>query len=345
MPADQPHERAAGPPPSVQMIQMMTGFVFSQALYVVAELGIADLLAAGPRTSAELAAATGVHPPSLYRVLRTLASLGVFVEEEEQTFRLTALGAALRSDVPESARNFVMTCGRPLTWRAFGEMLYSVQTGQTGFGRAWGMPIFDYLSQHPNDAAVMGRTMIDIHGPEAAAVAAAYPLSGVKTLVDVGGGFGNLLTALLEANPRLRGVLFELPHIAAEASQRLSAAGLASRCEVVQGDFFASVPAGGDAYLFSHVVHDWDEAHCLTLLENCRRVMAPGGRLLIVEMVVAGANQPSPGKMMDLFMLAVAGGEERTEADYRDLLAKAGFRLTRVVPTASAASVIEAVPA
>lgn len=337
-------EDATSLSPYQQMIQMSSGHIVSKSLYVVAELGIADLLATGPRTSAALAAATSVHAPSLYRVLRALASLGVFIEEQDQTFRLTPLGATLRSDASDSVRNWVLINGT-IAWQSFGEMLYSVQTGQTGFERAFGMPIFEYLAQHPDDAAVFARTMIDFHGPEAAAVAAAYHLADVKTLVDLGGGFGNLLAALLEANPSLRGTLFELPHVAEEAAQRLHVAGLGGRCEVVQGNFFDGVPTGGDVYLLSHVVHDWDEASCLTLLGNCRSAMAPGGRLLIVEMVLPGANQPSPGKMTDLIMLVNQRGQERTQEEYRQLLAKAGFRLTRVVPTASAVSVIEAVPA
>jgi hypothetical protein len=326
------------------MIEMASAYVLSKAIYVVAELGIADLLATGSLTSAELASATGVHAPSLYRVLRVLASLGVFTEEEDQTFRLTSLGATLRSEVSDSVRNWALINGS-VAWRAFGELSHSVRTGQTGFERAFGMPIFEYLASHPDDAAMFARTMIDVHGPEAAAVASAYDLSGVNTLVDLGGGVGNWLTALLKGNPNLHGILFELPHVTEEAAQRLSSAGLGARCEVVRGDFFESVPAGGDVYLLSHVVHDWDEAHCLTLLGNCRRVMRAGARLLIVEMILPGPNQPSPGMLADLVMLVAQGGRERTEAEYRDLLARGGFRLQRVVPTASAVSVVEAIPA
>jgi SAM-dependent methyltransferase len=337
-------EGATSLSPSQQMIQLSSGYIVSKTLSLVAQLGIADLLATGPRTSAALAAAAGVHAPSLYRVLRALAGLGVFVEEEAQTFRLAPLGATLRSDGADSVRNWVLLNGT-IGWRSFGELRYAVQTGQTGFERAFGMPIFEYLARHPDDAAVFARTMIDFHGPEAAAVAAAYRFPDGGALVDLGGGLGNLLAALLAANPGLRGILVELPHVAEEATRRLDAAGLGGRCEVVRGSFFERVPTGGDVYLLSHVVHDWDEPSCLTLLGNCRRAIAPGGRLVIVETVLPGANQPSPGTLTDLIMLASQRGQERTEAEYRDLLAKAGFRLTRVVPTASAVSVIEAVPA
>jgi hypothetical protein len=338
------NEDATSRSPSQQMIEMTSAYVLSKAIYVVAELGIADLLATGPLTSAKLAGASGVHAPSLYRVLRALASLGVFIEDADQTFRLTSLGSTLRSDVSDSVRNWALINGS-VAWRAFGELSHSVRTGRTGFERAFGMPIFEYLACHPDDAAMFARTMIDVHGPEAAAIACAYGLSDVNLLVDLGGGVGNWLTALLNANPNLKGILLELPHVTEEAARRLNSAGLGGRCEIVQGDFFESVPAGGDVYLLSHVVHDWDEAHCLTLLGNCRRVMRAGARLLIVEMVLPGPNQTSPGMLADLVMLVAQGGRERTEAEYRDLLARAGFRLNRVVPTSLAVSVVEAIPA
>jgi hypothetical protein len=315
----------------------------SRALYVVAELGIADLLASGPRPAAELAAISNTDAPSLYRLLRTLSSLGVFREQENQRFQLTPLGATLRADTPGSVRNWVLINGT-IAWRSFGELLYSVRTGRTGFERAYGMPIFEYLAQHPQEAALFSQTMIEFHGPEAAAVAAAYDFSSIHKLVDVGGGYGNLLEALLDTNERLTGTLFELPHVANAAAERLTSAGLGNRCEVIRGDFFESVPKEGDAYLLSHVIHDWDEAHCLTLLRNCRGAMDPGARLFIVEMVLPGPNQPSPGRLLDLVMLVAQKGRERTESEYRALLATAGFCLTRVVPTSSSVSVIEAVP-
>jgi SAM-dependent methyltransferase len=338
-------EPARQPSPSEQMIQMTSGHVIAQALYVVAELGIPDLLATRPHSSAELAQAAGAHAPSLYRVLRTLASLGVFVEEDDQTFGLTPLGATLRSDVRGSVRAWALVnCG--VSWRAYGELLYSVRTGQPGFDRAFGMSVFDYTARHPDALALFGKMMIDFHGQEVAAVAAAYTLSDAKSVVDVGGGSGNLLAALLEANPRLTGTVFERPPVAETAIQWLHAAGLSHRADVLEGDFFESVPTGGDVYVLSHVIHDWDEAHCLTLLGNCRRAIGPGGRLLIVETVLPGRNEPSSGRLLDLIMLAnTPRGQERTLEEYRELLARADFRLARVVPTASPVSVIEAVPA
>jgi predicted transcriptional regulator len=329
---------------SEQMIQMTSGHVIAQALYVVAELGIADLVASGPRSSTELAQAVGAHAPSLYRILRTLASLGVFVEGEDQTFGLTPLAEALRSDVPGSARAWALVnCG--ISWRAYGELLYSVRTGQPGFDRAFGMSVFEYTARHPEALAMFGKMLVDFAAEEVGAVASAYSLSDVKSVIDVGGGSGNLLAALVESNPTLRGTVFERPPVAEAAVQWLHAAGLSHRCDVLEGDFFESVPTGGDVYVLSRVIHDWDEAHCLTLLGNCRRAMEPLGRLLIVEIVLPGPNEPSTGRLLDLIMLANAPrGQERTLDEYQDLLARAAFRLTRVVGTASPVSVIEAVP-
>jgi O-methyltransferase domain/Dimerisation domain len=333
------------PSPSEQMIQLTSGHVIAQALYVVAELGIADLLATRPRTSAELAQAAGAHAPSLYRVLRTLASLGVLVEHEDQTFELTSLGETLRFDVPGSVRAWALVnCG--IGWRAYGELLYSVRTGQPGFDRAYGMSVFDYTARHPDAMAMFGKMLVDFAAQEVAAVASAYNLAEVKSVVDVGGGSGNLVAAMLEANAGLHGTVFERPSVAESAVQWLHAAGLNHRCDVLEGDFFESVPAGGDVYVLSHVIHDWDEAHCLTLLRNCRRAIGPRGRLLIIETVLPGANEPSQARLLDLIMLANApSGQERTLAEYRDLLVRADFHLERVVLTTSPVSVIEAFPA
>ena len=332
------------PPPHAVLVQMAGALVLSRALYAVAELGVADHLAAGPRVADELARATGAHAPSLYRLLRTLASVGVFTEDADHHFALTPLGAALRSDAPGAGRSTVRMFAGPAMWASFGELLHAVRTGETGTERALGQPIFDYLSVRPEEAALFGEAMLGIHGAEPPAVAAAYDFAGVHTLVDVGGGIGTLLATVLRAHPEMQGVLLEMPHVTAEARTRLAAAGVGDRCTVVEGDFFEAVPPGGDAYVLSHVIHDWDEARCQAILANCRRAMGGRGRLLLVEAVLPPGDVPHPGKLLDLVMLTVAGGRERSEAEYADLLAAAGFTLTRVVPTASQASVIEAVP-
>ena len=329
-------------PPHAQVIQMATAHIVARALHAVAELGVADHLKDGPRTSEEIAEATGTHAPSLYRLLRTLASFGLFVEDGDRRFALTPLGAVLRSDAPGYARSSVRTMAGPMMWSAMGELLHSVRTGEAALEKAVGQPVFEYLSASPEQATLFNETMIGFHGAEPPAVAAAYDFSGIGTLVDVGGGTGNLLTTVLLANPELRGVLYDQPHVAAEGRLAVERRGLADRCEVAEGNFFESVPEGGDAYVLSHIIHDWDEPRCVSILENCRRAMQGRGRLLLVEQVVPAGNDFHPSKFLDLIMLTITGGRERTEEEYADLLAKAGFELTRVVPTPSAVSVVEA---
>jgi hypothetical protein len=332
-------------PPHVQLIQMATSHWIPRLLNVAAQLNLADLLAEGPKTAEELAKSTATHAPSLYRMMRTLASLGLFTEDAEHRFSLTTLGEALKSGAPGSARATILTLAGGHQMRAADELLYSVQTGKTGFEKAFGMPVFDWLAQHPDQASLFSETMVGVHGQEPAAVAAAYDFSEFATVVDVGGATGNLLSAILVRHRGPRGVLFDMPHVVRDAPALTQARGVADRVAIETGSFFESVPSGGDAYLLSHIIHDWSEEQCLTILGNCRRAMKPTSRLLIVETVIPGGDAPHAGKMFDIVMLVVPGGEERSEAQYRDLLGKAGFRLTRVVPTESVVSIVEAVPA
>ena len=314
-------------------------------VYAAAKLGLADQLAAGPKSAAELAGATRMHAPSLHRLMRTLASLGILTERDAQRFALTPLGEALKTGAPGSARATLIAFGGPWFWRGWEEILYSLETGKTGFEKAFGMPVFEYLAQHPEEASYFSEAMVGFHGAEPPAVAAAYDFSGFKTVVDVGGATGNMLAAILTSHAGPRGVLFDRPHVVRDAPALLKARGVEERVTIEAGDFFETVPAGGDAYLLSHVIHDWNEDQCLTILGHCRKVIKPDGRLLIVEMVLPAGDTPHPGKVLDMVMLVIPGGQERTEAEYASLLGKAGFRLSRVVPTASAVSVVEAVPA
>ena len=220
-------------------------------------------------------------------------------------------------------------------------MLESVQTGKPGLDQTLGMPIFDWLAQHPEEASLFSETMVSFHGAEPAAVAAAYDFSAMKTVMDIGGATGNLLAAILGRYPGLRGILYDLPHVVRDAPALLQSRGVADRATITSGSFFDGVPSGGDAYLLSHIIHDWTEAQCLTILGHCRRAMAPASRVLIIEMVLPSGNAPHPGKMLDMMMLVGPGGQERTEPEYRTLLGKAGLRLTRVVPTNSAVSIVE----
>ena len=328
----------------MQLIQMATSYWVSRAVYAAARLGLADLLRDGPRSAEDLAGSTSTHAPSLYRLLRTLASFGLFNEDSEHRFALTQLGAALRSDAPGAARSTIMALAGSWMWKSWDEFMYSLETGQPAFDKVWGVPVFEHLSENPEEARLFGEAMIGVHGSEPAAVAAAYDFSGIQTLVDVGGGTGNLLATILTAHPHLNGILYELPHVMAEATKRFEACGIAHRCVAVPGNFFDSVPAGGDAYLLSHVIHDWEEQKCLQILRNCHGAMSRKGRLLIVEMVLPTGDTPHFGKLLDLVMLTVPGGAERTEDEYAALLEKASFALARLVPTASPVSIVEAVP-
>jgi len=332
-------------PPHAQVVQMATGLQVARAVYALAELGVADHFAGGPRSAEELAEATGAHAPSLYRLLRFTAALGYFVEGADRTFTLAPLGDALRSDAPGHARSTVRMLAGPVGMGALGDVVHSVRTGEAGVEKAFGMSLFDYLAGEPEQAAYFNEAMIGFHGMEPPAVAAAYDFSDIGVLVDVGGGTGNLLTTILNANPRMRGVLYDMPHVAAEARRAVEAKGLAGRCDVAEGSFFDAVPDGGDAYVLSHIIHDWDEERCLRILANCRAAMRGRGRLLLVEMVIPPGNDFHLSKLTDFTMLVFTpGGQERTEGEYAELFAKAGFRLTRVVPTDSAVSVVEAVP-
>jgi hypothetical protein len=332
-------------PPHVQLVQMATAYWGSRLLYVAAKLDLANHLARGAQSAETLAAATGTHPGALYRLMRTLASLGVLTEDAAQRFALTPLGDALRSDAPGAARATVLTLAGDWIWRGFEQLLYSVETSKSGLERSLGEPMFDWLGKHPADAALFTETMIGFHGAEPAAVAAAYDFSGLATLVDVGGASGDLLTTIMASRPGSRGVLFDLQQALARAPALIEERGLSDRISIQAGSFFDAVPGGGDAYLLSHIIHDWTEKQCLTILANCRAAMKADGRLLIVEMVIPEGNAPHPGKMLDMMMLVGPGGQERTEPEYRALLAKARFRLVKVVPTASAVSVVEAIPA
>jgi hypothetical protein len=326
------------------IIQMASGHIVSNALYVACELQIPDHLVAGPRTAADLALATGTDPQALGRVLRLLKGLGLFADAGEGRFTTTPLGASLRSDDPGCARAMVRMLAGPTMNRAIGELLHSVRTGGTGFEHAMGQAAFPYFAEHPEEAATFNDAMIGFHGAEPAAVASAYDFSGIGTLVDVGGGTGNLLMTVLEANPAMRGIVYDQRYVAAQARVAMEKRGLASRCEFVEGNFFESIPPGGDAYLMSHIIHDWTEPQALTILANCRRAMGGKGRLLLVEMVVPTGAEMHPSKLLDLVMLTVAGGRERTAEEYRELYAQAGFELTGIVPTGSAVSIVEGRP-
>jgi hypothetical protein len=330
-------------PPHIQLIQMGRAYVVSRTVYAAAKLGLADQLASGPKSAMELACAMDLHGLSLYRLMRTLASLGILTEQAEQRFALTSLGEALKTGAPGSARSSVIFAGSPAGQRGWDNLVYSVETGKPGFEKAHGIAFFDYLAQHPEDASLFSEMMVGLHSQEPPAVAAAYDFSIFRTIVDVGGATGNMLATVLARHAGPRGILFDRPHVVKDAPTLLDAKGVGNRVTIEPGDFFTSVPVGADAYILSHIIHDWNEDQCLTILGHVRKAMNPASRLLIVEMVLPPGDTPHPGKMLDMVMLVRFGGQERTESEYASLLGKAGLRLTRVVPTDSAASIIEAV--
>jgi hypothetical protein len=320
--------------------RMITGYWTTQMVYVAAKLKLADLVAAGPKTAEELAKPTGTHAPSLYRLLRGLASMGVFVEDTSGRFALTPVAECLRSDVPGSQWALAVMSGEE-HYKAWGELLYSVQTGKIAFDKLFGMPCFDFLSQNLEQAKVFDLAMVGVHGRETSAMTDAYDFSGCRVLADVGGGNGSLLTSVLKKHSGLRGILYDLPGVVQRAKADLAAAGVADRCEVIGGSFFESIPPGADAYLMRHIIHDWDDEKSTTILRNIHKAMSGDAKLLLVEGVIPPGNDPSFGKLLDLTMLTIPGGKERTEAEYRTLFRTAGFELTRIVPTGAEVSVIE----
>jgi len=328
------------PSPQETMNGLLTGYWNTQAVYVAAKLGIADLLVRGSRSVEDLAQATKTHAPSLYRLLRGLASLGIFADDGTGKFQLTPLAECLRSDVPGSQRALAIMCGEE-HYHSWGELLYSVQTGKTAIDKLYGVPVFEFLSKHPEQAKVFDAAMVGIHGRETSAMTDAYDFSGIGVLADIGGGNGSLLTTVLKKHPVMRGLLYDLPGVTERARVNLQSAGLADRCQVVGGSFFESVPSGADAYLMRHIIHDWDDEKSTQILRNVHRAMTKDGRLLVVEGVIEPGNVPSFGKLLDLTMLTIPGGKERTEEEYRRLYEAGGFRLTRIVPTGADVSVIE----
>jgi O-methyltransferase domain len=334
----------AEPPPAAAMRQLILGARVSQAISVIARLGVADVLAEGPRPIAEIAQRVGAHGSTLYRVLRALGDVGVVAELENRRFALTPLGEVLRSDVPGSLRGWATMVGMPFHRYPWTDLYETVRTGESAFDRVYGTQLFDYLAEHPEDAAVFDAAMASISTILVVSTIEAYDFSRFRTVVDVGGGRGGLLAAILSANPHLQGVLFDVPTVMAGADERLSGTEIIERCKVVGGDFFDSVPEGGDAYLLSGIIHDWDDDHAVKILSTCRAAMADTACLLLAESVLPEGAAPSMGKLSDLEMLVMTtGGRQRTEAEFRALLDRAGLRLARIVSSSGMVSIVEAV--
>ena len=332
------------PPAGPALFQMIRGFWVSQAIYVAAKLGIADLVRRGLTTSAELAEAAGACPGELYRLLRFLASVGIFAQDRAGRFGLTPLSEYLATDVPGSLRAMAIMYGEEI-YHAWGDLLHSVRTGETAFDHLYGRSHFEYLAQNPDADAVYSSAMAGFSQQETRSVISAYDWSPLRKVVDVGGGQGAFLAALLESSPDLEGVLLERDQVAAEASAEIAAAGLSARCEVIAGDFFGSVPQGGDAYLLKNILLNWDDEQCVAILRNCRRAMGERGRVLVIEAVIPPWDVPAFAKQLDLHMLVVTGGRGRVEPELRARFAAAGLELTKLIATPSPTCIVEGAPA
>jgi len=330
-------------PPEAVLPQMILGGLMQKSIWVAAKLGIADLIAEKPRAAEELAAATDAHAPSLYRVLRFLAMAGVFAENSDGEFELTPIAELLRSDTPNSMRDYAIMMGEDWIWQAYGELMHTIKTGEIAHDKVQGMSSFEYYAQNEEVGKIFNRAMTNLSLLSAPAIVEAYDFSDINKLVDIAGGHGLLLAAILKANPHLQGVLFDLPFVIEGAGELLESEGVTARTEKVSGDFFENIPAGADAYLMKHIIHDWNVEQSVKILQNIRRAVNDDGKVLIAEMVVPEGNEPSPAKGLDLVMLTIEGGKERTEKEYQELLEAAGLRLTRVIPTRSPFSIIEAV--
>lgn len=324
-------------------MQLATGFMVSSAIYGVTSLSIPDLLKAGPKSVSELAAATGSHEDSLYRVMRALACTGLF-SQTGRTFALTPASELLCKDHPQSMRALILWWDDPFHFQIHTELSHSLRTGETIPEKMFGLPCFDYLAKNKEVGDRFNDAMTGFSASLIVAALDAYDFSWLagKALVDVAGGHGMALTEILKKVPTARGVLFDLEHVVSGAPPLIESQGLSSRCSTAHGDFFKAVPSG-DAYLMKHIIHDWDDAHALTILRSIHAAASPDARLLLIECVLAPGDEPHFAKWLDIEMLTLPGGRERTEQEYRDLLGKAGFRMTRVVPTKSAVCVIESV--
>jgi hypothetical protein len=324
--------------PTVALRRLVNGYQVTQAIHVAAALGIADLLRDGPRDSDALAAQTDSHAPSLHRVLRALASVGVLHEDDDGRFALTAIGECLRSDAAEPVRGWAAFVGRPYHFQAWSALLHGVRTGESPFRSVHGTDVWDYRVAHPEEGAIFNAAMTDIMLRANAHLLAAYDFARFATVVDVGGGRGAFLGAVLDANPAMRGILVDQPHVVAGAV-------VGDRCEVVGGSFFEALPEGADAYLLKAVLHDWEDDDALRILARCRAAIPDHGVLLVVERDLGAPNEGADAKFADLNMMVGPGGRERTYDEFATLFAAGGFELVDATPSAIGLSVFEARPA
>ena len=331
----------AAPPPPVQMMQMLAGFQISQALYVAAKLGIADRLLNGPRSVPDIADAIGADPSALGRLLRTLASLGVFTESEPGVFGVTPLGRTLASEEPGSVREMALMW-METHYDPFSRLIDTVKSGATAADLHYGEPFFDWISKYPDQVSQFTKAMANLTTGIKAGAVTAYDFNGAGTIVDIGAADGALLAQILAGAPSATGVAFDLPHVIADAGPAIKGHGLDDRLRAESGNFFEAVPAGADTYLLSLVIHDWDDERAGKILENIRKAAKPGATILALEPVMPAGDEPHMSKMLDLTMLAMTGGLERTEDEHRQLFERAGLTFQRIIPTPTPVSFVVA---
>ncbi|GCL46282.1 O-demethylpuromycin-O-methyltransferase [Microcystis aeruginosa NIES-3806] len=331
-------------PLHLQLTQMVSGYWLSQAIYAAAKLSLAEHLSKGAKSCQELASLTETNPAALYRLMRALASVGIFQETESQQFILTPLAEHLSSDHPRSVKATAIMLGEAPHYQAWGNVLHSIKTGQPSFDDVFGMGVFEYFQTHPLDAEIFEQSMNSFSLSEEKAILAVYDFSEFQTLVDVGGGYGEMLGTILEQYPQLKGILFDEEYVISHCQPTLEKHGIVDRCQTVGGSFFESVPSGGDGYLLKHIIHDWDDRRAIAILKNCCQVLDSNGKVLVLEMVVPAGNNPSAAKMLDLNMLVMCpGGKERTAEEFEELLSQAGLKLNRIIPTQEDICIIECV--
>jgi len=335
---DRPTERL----PSEQMVQMVGSYWLSQSLGAVARLGIPDRIAAQPRTSEEIAKAAGIDPDATRRVMRALASVGVFRQLEDSRFALTPLGETLRSNVPGSVRDFAVMLTDAPHWQSWGRFLETLKSGRSILKTVLGMELWEWYSHHPEDADAFSLAMGNLARMVAAELTKVVDFSEVQTVADVGGAHGVLLAAILQQHPHTRGILFDLPHVIEAAKGVIEAQGLSDRCVLSAGDFFREIPSGADVHVLKQILHDWDDERATLILDNCRRALRPNGRVLLVEMVLPPDEAPSPAHFIDLSMLVLLGGRERSASEFAALFEKSGFKPPRFISTDSPFELIEA---
>jgi hypothetical protein len=326
------------------VLQLISGLHVAGVVACLAQLGIPDLVEAGPKSAEELAKQIGVQPQPLYRLMRAAASVGIMEEGSDGKFSETPMSAVLRSNGSPSLRGYAIMSGREWHGLGWSRLEHCVRTGERALDEIHGMPLWEYFEKHPEEAKIFNDAMTGLSMIDGPAVAEAYSFDGIGLIVDVGGGHGALLATILAGTPKLKGILYDMPHVVAGAKDG-PLKQLMGRCTLAGGDMFSSVPSGADAYIMKHIIHDWPDEACIKILKACRKGVNPGGKLLVVDCVIQPGNDFSASKFLDLQMLIFPGGCERSEKQFRELFAEAGWKLSRVIPTSALDSIVEGVPA